>query len=63
MYRALLDNINNSWLEFLRGEARLRTGETNQALEAFEKAASLRPAYRDPEWDILRIKFRNDSNL
>ena len=57
------DNINNSWLEFLRGEARLRTGETNQALEAFEKAASLRPAYRDPEWDILRIKFRNDSNL
>lgn len=55
------DPDNLAGLEHLRGEARLRTGEIDQALEAFEKAASLSPAYHDADWDILRIKLGKES--
>lgn len=46
-----------AWLEHLRGEARLLLNDRDQALEAFEKAASMSPMYHDPAWDILRIKL------
>jgi tetratricopeptide (TPR) repeat protein len=49
------DPKNMAWLEYLRGEARLRSGEIDQARKSYEKAASLSPTYHDPDWDILRM--------